>query len=291
MAGKKGAKKGADGVTDVYERVRSEFEELGLSPYEARVLLGMLKLGSATTAQLETVAGLPRTSTYRVLQTLATKGLAERVAADGPAVWSAVPRDSVLERICEAYEDVQAKRMRQLRARADGARALLNQAFSDAVEALPPPSSRFLHTAAQLKRSYEEALSQARAELVMFTRPPYTWHGSEPNPVVLKMLERGVATRVLYLSDQWEDPAEEDFRAEMDAYHHAGVEARLAERLPVKLIVVDRHLAIVNMADSATESGGYPTMLHVDHAGFAELQVNAFEQYWQRAAPLTAGSA
>ena len=272
-------------VTALPELLVSEFEHLGLSPYEARVMVAMLKLGSATTAQLEAVANLPRTSTYKVLQSLAVKRLAERLPVEGAAVWAPAPRDEVLDRLYEAEQDTQEQRLRQLQARTDHARALLAQAFP-AVADVPPPFVHLLHGAAQMKRVYEQIVTEARTELAMFTRPPYAWQFPSPNRAVLDMLLRGVKARVLYQAEQWHDPGAEAFRTEMEIYHRAGVEARLAERLPIKLIVVDRRVTLVNMAIPDAPDGGYPTTLHIEHEGYAEIQADAFERRWETAVPL-----
>jgi hypothetical protein len=221
-----------------------------------------------------------------VLNTLASKRLAERLPLEGSAVWAPVARDEVADRLYEAQEDAQHERLRQLRARAEHARLLLGQAFADA-PSVPLPQAHFLFGAAQMKRTYEQLLTEAQEELVMFTRPPYTWTFPNPNPVVLDMLARGVRARVLYVADHWEDPAAEDFRTEMEVYHRAGVRARLADRLPIKLVVVDGRVTLLNLAEPETPEGGYPTTLLIDHPGYAEVQTAAFERYWAAAQPLS----
>ena len=267
------------------ELLVSEFEDLGLSVYEARVMVALLKLGSATTAQLENIANLPRTSIYKVLQSLSVKRLAERLPVDGAAMWAPAPRDEVLDRLYDAEQDVHTEQLRQLRARTEHARKLLAQALPEATP-VPPPFVHLLHGAAQGKRIYEQLVSEARHELIMFTRPPYTWNFPDPNRAVLDMLLRGVRARVLYQYEEWHDPEARAFRTEMEIYHRAGVDARLAERLPIKLMVVDRRTTLVNMA--MMEDGGYPTTLHIEHEGYAEIQADAFEQRWAISTPVVA---
>ena len=41
------------------QQVVYELEELGLSPYEARILLALMRLGAANTAQLARQSGVP----------------------------------------------------------------------------------------------------------------------------------------------------------------------------------------------------------------------------------------
>lgn len=257
------------------------FQDLGLSPYEARVLLALLRRRSANSVDLARLSGVPRTAVYPVLQGLGTRGLAERVPGPGPAVWASPGREQVMERLKAAEED----RLRRHRDRADDVLKLLDRSFPEETPEVALPFVHVLPGAKQMKSTYEELLGEAESEVVMFTRPPYTWTFPNPNQAVLDMLARGVDVRVLYEAAEWEDESAEGFRTEMGIYHEAGVRARLADALPIKLVVVDRRIALVNMLHPVAEDG-YPMSLHIEHPGFAEMAATAFEQFWARARAL-----
>lgn len=114
------------------EALRRDLEELGLSTYQARVLLALLGAGSATPAQLARLADVPRTSTYQVLDQLHTQGLAERLPGDGPAVWISRGPDEVLA----GLEAAQEERLRQHRNRSGRVRVMLAQVLSEAPAAI-----------------------------------------------------------------------------------------------------------------------------------------------------------
>ena len=97
----------------VPESLRRELQELGLRPYEARVLLALLRAGSANSAQLAELSGVPRTSTYQVMEALTEHGLAERVPTHGPAVWTCQGWEAVVD-VLDAVEE---ERLRQHHAR------------------------------------------------------------------------------------------------------------------------------------------------------------------------------
>jgi sugar-specific transcriptional regulator TrmB len=257
------------------------FLDLGLSPYEARVLLALLRRGSANSVDLARLSGVPRTAVYPVLQGLGTRGLAARIPGPGPAVWASPGRDQVMERLKTAEED----RVRLHRERADEVRKLLDRSLPEEPADVALPFVHVLPGAKQMKTTYEELLGEAEAEVVMFTRPPYTWTFPNPNQAVLDMLERGVDVRVLYEAEQWEDPSAEGFRTEMNLYHEAGVRARLADSLPIKLVIVDRRVALVNMLHPVAVDG-YPMTLHIEHPGFSAIAAVAFDQFWAMAQPL-----
>lgn len=258
------------------------FQHLGLSPYEARVLVALLRRGSGNSVDLAQLSGVPRTAVYPVLQGLGIKGLAERMHGPGPAVWGSPGRDLVMERLKAAEEE----RVRQHRERADHVRKLLDRSFPEEPADVALPFLHVLPGAKQMKATYEELLGRAESEVVMFTRPPYTWTFPNANQAVLDMLARDVDVRVIYEAAQWNDPSADAFRSEMGIYHDAGVKARLADELPIKLVVVDRRVALVNMLHPVS-TDGYPMSLHVDHPGFALVAATAFEHFWATARRLS----
>ena len=121
----------AAGRPPVPDALRRELQELGLRPYEARVLLALLQAGSANSAQLAELSGVPRTSTYQVMEALTDQGLAERVPTHGPAVWTCAGWESVVDVLDAAEEE----RLRQHHART----RRLRQAMAEALPSSPAP--------------------------------------------------------------------------------------------------------------------------------------------------------
>ena len=283
----------ASGASLVPDDLRRELEELGLSPYEARILLALLRLGSATSAELARFSGVPRTSAYQVLEELHNKRLAERVPGGRAAVWTCPGPDLVFDRLDAAQED----RLREHRARTARLRQVLAEPLPGPAT-VPPPHVHVVRGAAEVRSVYDRLLAGAAREVLVFNRPPYSTTANvvkqtphdvtgqdEVNPLVLRALARGVRFRALYQVRQWNDPAAASFRAAMDRYHEAGVEARVVDDLSVKLAVADRALVLMALPDPAQEVG-YPTNLYIDHAGFAALQADGFEHRWASARPV-----
>lgn len=272
------------------DRLQSELEELGLGPYEARALLALMRLGQATVAELFPVAGIPRTSAYPALEMLARKGLAARIPAAGMAVWSAPSQELIFQRLQASLEHSMSERLARHQERASRVRELLAETLEDASSAALP-HIQLLHGPNEMKAAYERLLTEATSHFVMFTRPPYAWSMPTPNDVVLATLGRGIRSRVLYQAAEWNDPTAEAFRQEMNAYHRAGVEARLALDLPIKLVVVDDSRTLVAMPDSGAPELTYPMTMLIEHPGYARIQVAAFERLWADAEPVPAVSA
>jgi HTH-type transcriptional regulator, sugar sensing transcriptional regulator len=276
------------GKAGVPETLRRTLEDLGLSPYEARVLLALLRAGSSNSSQLARLAEVPRTSAYAVLESLSDKGLAHRLPGDGPTVWSTPGADEILERLETSKQAAQEEQLRQYRSRVADARRLLAETIPE-IPSVSLPYVNFVRGAPLVKKAYEQLLADAEQEVLVFNRPPYTWDPGTLNPAVIDVLQRGVRTRVLYQAEQWMDPAAAGFRATHEAYHLAGVEARLVEALPIKLAVADRRTALIGMrgpVEAVDADKSFPTNLLIEEAGMAQALALAFEQLWGLARPI-----
>lgn len=258
------------------ESLLHEFEQLDLSPYEARVLLALLQLRSANTAHIARHSGVPRTSTYQVLEELNRRGLAERLQVEGPAMWSSPGREAVFERLDAAQEE----RLRQHRARTVQLRELLAKSFPEVPDAAGP----YVHViqgTTQVVTLYDRLLSEVTEELLVFNRPPFSHPAERVNDMIVELARRGVVCRVLYEAARWNAPGAAPFRRSMGVYHEAGVEGRLVDELPLKMALADRRLALLAMTDPTLPDVGFPTTLLVEHPGYASLQAEAFERLWE----------
>lgn len=260
-------------------RLQPVFEELGLNGYQARVLLALLQVGSATAVQLARLSGVPRTSVYPVLNELEAKRLISQVAGKSTS-WVSPGEEVVLDRL---YAEHKA-RFSNLEDRIEGARQMLAElAFPTATAAMP--YVHVIHSAPQSRLAFEQALSATTSELLMFTRPPWSWPKGSGNETVLGTLARGVKARALYQASDLADPHGASARAELDAYHSAGTSGRVLEELPMKLAIFDRQVALLALSDPKLADVGFPTSLLVEHPGYAALQAVAFDQLWSDAQP------
>ncbi|HUP70496.1 MAG TPA: helix-turn-helix domain-containing protein [Acidimicrobiales bacterium] len=291
------------------EELQRDFEDFGLTGSEARVLLALLQAGSANSLQLARVCNVSRTNIYRLLDGLTRRRLVQRVPGDGPARWASPGREQLLDRLqVDQEERLQAmqveqeerlaalhadherrvrdlkhrhdQRVRDLGSRVEKTRELLTEVVSKHGPS-PLLQVHLIPNARQLKLSYEQLLAGLRSELLVFVRPPYSWSAGTVNPAIIEALARRVEARVLYEAAQLGDPEAEGFRKEIDAYHRAGVEARIVDHLPIKLAVFDRKIALIALMENT--SAPYPTFLLVEHEGFASFLAEAFDQRWSAA--------
>ncbi|WP_164745280.1 LuxR C-terminal-related transcriptional regulator [Georgenia faecalis] len=118
---------------------------------------------------------------------------------------------------------------------------------------------------------YTRLEHEVTEEFLQFDRPPYLL--AAENPVEPLVLARGVTWRVVYAAESLERPG-----AWADLRHAAtlGEQARIAHRLPTKLAVADRRIALV----STTLDLRRPTALVVEDPPIVDLVCRAFEAVW-----------
>jgi DNA-binding CsgD family transcriptional regulator len=94
-------------------------------------------------------------------------------------------------------------------------------------------------------------------------------------------LDRGVDFRVVAARDYLDGP---EVARDMRAAVTAGLELRVVDSLPLKMVVSDRERAMVPL-DTA-DSGGPPSAVVVHRSGLLTALVHLFEKEWDQARPL-----
>ncbi len=78
-------------------------QQLGLTSYEAKVLVALTKSGNGTAADIHTLSGIPRSAVYGVLAKLKERGMIE-VQNTKPMRYKAISPDMVMERLKKDFE-------------------------------------------------------------------------------------------------------------------------------------------------------------------------------------------
>ncbi|MGI8686226.1 MAG: TrmB family transcriptional regulator [Acidimicrobiales bacterium] len=253
----------------------ADFEEFGLNGYQARVLLALLRLGSAPAARVARLSGVPRTSVYPVLEELRVRELVQLVPGKA-AVWVSLGEKEVLRRLLV----VQEEHFRSLERRMEEARHRL-AALATIDTSVNLPQLRIFHTTAQVSGAFLDLLADATDEVLFLARP--LWSTGLGNARVLDMLGRGVAMRALWPVDTVARPGCELVRDELQSYIDAGAQGGLVDEVPVELVIVDRRWVVFALTQDVDTAAGDPPALLVDHAGYAGLQADAFAARWEQA--------
>lgn len=85
-------------VLEHYVNVEKILEELGLSSYQAKALLALMKHGEAKASEISELSGVPRAKVYSVLDQLADMGHVDKIPGR-PVRYRAKSPDKIVERL------------------------------------------------------------------------------------------------------------------------------------------------------------------------------------------------
>jgi HTH-type transcriptional regulator, sugar sensing transcriptional regulator len=245
-------------------------QRLGLTSYEARAYLALLRRDSSTAAETARLAGLPRQRVYDVLSSLVEKGLAS--TRPGKALkYAATPPE-------QALEGLLAKHRLQLSSVEHDTAAMidaLTPAFLAGREHTDPLEYiEVLRDRRAINERFGELEAGIQKEILVFTKPPYAtpvFEHDEGLEVVSSHSARSV-----YEFSALDDPRSAEA---IRRYIAAGEDARFVDLLPLKLVIIDEQIVMFGIEDPV---GGRSilTMIVVDHPSLATLLKIAFEAVW-----------
>ena len=244
---------------------------LGLTTYEARAYITLVRRDSFTAAQIARTAGLPRQRIYDVLASLVEKGLAsarpgsvvkyaalapdlavERLVANRRAEMSALERDAsdVIGRLAPEYQ--------------------AGRAHSDPLEYI-----EVLRDRGAINERFAELQAAVKNEILVFTRPPYATPPQE-NVEGIEVARTHVA-RSIYERSVLDDPKA---AAGIRRFIDAGEEARFVDELPLKLVIIDEAIVMFGMQDPVAGTEDL-TIMVVEHPALAQTLKLAFNRVWE----------
>jgi sugar-specific transcriptional regulator TrmB/DNA-binding CsgD family transcriptional regulator len=248
---------------------------LGLSSEEEALYRALVDYPSATTAVLSVATGSAISDVDRLLTVLVTQGLVARTgnAADGRYVATS-PAIALGPLVRQRREDLRRAELELAALTERYWVSASDRTAGDLVEVITGVeliAKRFAH----LQRSAEHdvrALVTARTIAV----------GRRENPDEEEGVRRGVRYRVVIERAILEQQGAPD---DMTGALSQGEDVRVVERVPIKLLIADRHLAMVPM----DAEGHAPAALLVHRSGLLDALLALFDTVWSRARPLSLG--
>ncbi|MEV7414507.1 helix-turn-helix domain-containing protein [Streptomyces sp. NPDC089919] len=258
---------------------------LGLSRYEARVYLALVRRESYSAAEAARAAQVPRQRVYDVLDSLVRRQLAVprpgRVTA-----FSAVAPELALARLMT--------RQRESLERLDQASTALARALSpvwadgralsdplDYIEVLRDPRA--------IAERFAGLQEQAGRELLSLCKPPFVapTANNEGIAAVRRLRRDGGTARAVYTRDALDDA---EVLENVRRFAEAGEESRFAPALPLKLVVADASQVLCDMPDPVADTGT-TTALYIEHPALAACLRITFLAIWDAARALPGGPA
>ncbi|NYV74096.1 helix-turn-helix domain-containing protein [Streptomyces sp. UH6] len=250
-------------------------QALGLSADESRVYHLLAGSGRSRIDRVGQSLGMSGGQLDGILVGLADKGLVT-VTDDLPPQLIPAPPDIAGETLLlSRMQELQSAKavLRQLTKayrKASGAESL-----EDIAEVVPEGT---------LAQRYEQMQRRACQEVLRFDTAPYLVD-EDLNTAELAQLTSGVHYRAVYDRAAM---ASAGAQGEMRQYAEAGEQARVLGRLPVKLLIVDRSIALVALR---TDGAGPPgAVVQIHEGALLDALTALFELVWASALPLGHGT-
>ncbi len=249
-------------------------EFVGLDERAESVYRALLSSGAATPEALGERLSLQPYLVQQALAQLEAAGLAAASASLADHYVAAPPGVALAPALSQRRHELhEAERIVELLAdeyRRTGAAA---SGAADLVEVVSGVSA--------LRHRFEQIQLGTENELLALVTDAPVAVGPEENGAEDIVVARGVAHRTVLARDRLADAAM------MDALTLAlgrGQQVRVAERVPTKLVISDRRLAMLPLL--ALGAPGEPAALLVRAPGLLEALIGLFEQCWQAASPV-----
>ncbi|WP_213813630.1 helix-turn-helix transcriptional regulator [Glaciihabitans sp. dw_435] len=245
----------------------------GLSEIEEQIYLFVVHRGRTQVGDVVERCAIDAAEASAHLALLRDRGLISRGADEDAAYAPVDPRyalNAVTDRLAE-----QVSRIReQIPLLADQFDRTVSQEGG-------APESWIVGDAATVASWYVRMQHQATHEIMMFDRPPYV--SSPLETLEVGIMGVGVRWRGLYTAESFTRPGawEETLRLS-----ESGEESRIVPQLPVKLVIVDRSIALVSLSLDGVRADALVTQ----SPPMIDMLSDMYETYWARGLPLTANS-
>ncbi|MFJ5723063.1 helix-turn-helix domain-containing protein [Streptomyces sp. NPDC093149] len=263
-------------------------QALGLGPAEEAIYTALLARPTASAQDLARQTGLEKAETTSILLDLTARGL---VAVAGEA-GSGAPESADCGAGCRparyrltppsvALAPFLVEQRNALH-RAETAFSMLTEQYRSTAAHPAGSVVEVVVGVEQVAHRFHQLQRGAQQELLVFlVGAPIAVPREDADISESSALDRGVDFRVVAAKDYLDGPGmAQDVRAGIKA----GLELRLVDSLPLKMLVSDRERAMVplDMADS----GGEPSAIVVHRSGLLTALVHLFEKEWSQARPL-----
>jgi Bacterial regulatory proteins, luxR family len=253
-------------------------ETLGVGADAEHVYRVLLKNPGGSTTDIRERTALGPRRLKRALDELERKAMIAR-RSGVPARFQPAPPDIVVEALISAREDELSQ------ARLD-ALQLTTSLYAPPEQPEVADLIEVLTTREAVAERWLQMQRVTRERIEVFVRPPYAQEPVEEDEAVQRLLhERGVMTFALYDEGALRSAGTLDHIRRMTAL---GEHARVVSRLPLKLAVFDRRVALVPVSHSDAESTVDAGLL-VHKSALLDALIGLFDIYWQRGAEVSLG--
>jgi sugar-specific transcriptional regulator TrmB len=242
---------------------------LGLSAEESLAYRELVAVPSTTPAELARRVSGETTEAARVLSALEQKGLAARSSEDMTRFVASPPSVALGALLVERQNEIRLAEL-ELGSLDEIYRvASSERGAADVVDVVEGADA--------IRHRFEQLHRAARREVMAFVKAPTAVISAVDTSAEDEAVTRGVEYRVVLEREMLDEPAMYD---EIVRSAQAGERVRVADSLPIKLLVVDHELALVPIGPAEAPVLG---ALLVRQSGLLDALAALFEAEWRNA--------
>lgn len=255
------------------ETLAQGLRNLGLTEYEIRVYIAILRHPGSRIPEVARTSGVPQAKVYATVNRLRERSLLESHLGPVNTYSALSPDDAFLPMV----ED--------LRKRASEAATVVGLLQKEHKEPSQPIGARegrikLFQGRQATMRNFRELLSASQKSITLVARVPLMVQ--DDDDVLDKALKRGVEVRILMeLPPGYDFTQHEVFQRQLKL----GCQARSLPEVPMRLGVFDKRITILLLHEAGAELRDVK-MLEVRNEGLSEGLLKVFEPLWATAEPL-----
>lgn len=251
------------------------FGILGLDPMAERVYQELVTAGSGGPSALAERTGLSGTAVRAALASLSELGLIAKQAGPREQYSAAPPAVALGALLAE---------QRHALYRAELGLASLAEAYRSAsADSSARDLVEVLIGAHPVRHRFEQIQMGAASELQVMSESGHEVLAPGESVAEEQAIGRGVKYRVIVEHAMLDFPgALEGLTAHMK---HQQL-CRVVEKVPTKMVIADRSVALVPLSDGTNPDGGEPAAMFVRAPGLIRLLIGLYESVWEHAVPV-----
>ncbi len=246
---------------------------MGLTDYEIRVYLGILRHPGSRIPEISGATGVPQPKVYGTIRRLIERGLCESQLGPVNTYTATPPKNSFVPLLDEIR----------------GAHEVAREIVKDLQKEHSTPSDSLAARGGRIKlfqgkqattRNFRFLLAKAEKEVALVARLPLIVR--DDDEAMEQAISQGARVRVLLELAADFDPASEQV---VERQLALGFQSRRVEHVPMRMAIFDRRIALLPMHEASKGKEG-SMMLEIRNEGLAEGLLEVFEVYWQQARPI-----
>jgi|GEM_PF-2307484 len=262
--------------------LKNRLQDFGFTEYESSAYLSLIKMGVSSAGMIVSDAGIPQGRIYNVLGALETRGFCT-VSKGQVKKYKAVSPDV-------AFNQLVVQKQLELQEAMNLKEELEEEFENRQVQALDGELVEVLTSKDSQVQKFNDLVVSSSKTLYSFNKKPYATgflrdmaeikRSAKP---LREIIASGVKVKAIF---EREDEHQSEFLAMLKYYESIGEEVRIADSLPIKMLLSDEHLAMVSLKNYHNQKQFNLSSMVIRHTDLSDALTMLFTNAWERSMTL-----